>query len=66
MCYRKLSYITGECKDKENIKLQADNQWITDPDDVSQMIVLNNKDHFSQAKGCFFSNREVSAFMSSM
>jgi endonuclease/exonuclease/phosphatase family metal-dependent hydrolase len=58
--YRKLSFITGKRKDKENIKLQADNQWITDPDDVSQMIVLNNKDHFSQAKGCFFSNREFS------
>ena len=57
--FHKISYYTGKRKDTESIKIREEDEWINDPDTILQAIVNHNRNHFSQAKGCIFSNQEL-------
>ena len=57
--YQKIAYYTGKRKDAENIKLKSGPNWIHDPDEILAQIVQHNKEHFAQARGCFFSQPEL-------
>jgi endonuclease/exonuclease/phosphatase family metal-dependent hydrolase len=57
--YHKISYYTGKRKDTECINIKEEDTWINDPDAILQAIVKHNREHFSQAKGCIFSNPEL-------
>jgi Reverse transcriptase (RNA-dependent DNA polymerase) len=58
--YRKISYYTEKRKDNEPLIIQSENhQWVQDPDDIAHHMTQHNKKHFSQAKGCPFSDKTL-------